>query len=236
MRVLRKKQTKKESLLSDKDQVMLRKRSERAVMLRETLGHSRAYFKDKYDLSPSTLQMWETFEKGGLGEDAAYRLSNIYQQEGLNVTPEWLMYGMGTDPLERFRIGSPGFGKIPTSSPSNDKNIGDELKYFHALNVGALHQMIEDDAFLPWLAPGDYVAGLPYYDSDIKNCIGHICIVELENGETLVRHIKAGSSDGCYTLVCTNPESMTSNRILHDCKLVLAAPIIRIWKEKPSQF
>lgn len=238
MTISRIKGPKKEKVLSEKEYVIQKKRSERALSLREVLNLPRIYFKEKYNVSPSTLQMWEDLEKGGVGEDAARRLAAIYQQEGLSVTPEWLMYGVGPDPLDKFRIGSTGFGKskIHVIPEGEGHTIADELRLFHETNKESVHLVIDDDGFSPWLVPGDYVAGKRYWGDDIKKAIGCVCIVEIDNGETLVRLIRTGSAGDYYNLVCTNPESIISNRILHDIKLISAAPIIRIWKPKPSQF
>src|SRR5262245_41621309 len=115
----------------EKEQAVHKKRCERAISLRKALRLTRLYFKEKYQISPSTLQLWENAERFGMSESGAQRLAAIYQQEGLNVTPEWLMYGMGDDPLLDFKKKNPALAKSKTDDATD---ITQELKLFYELN------------------------------------------------------------------------------------------------------
>src|SRR5262249_31447785 len=49
----------------------------------------------KYGISANTLQSWEKAKAGGLTSKGAKRILSALQQEGVNCSTEWLLYGIG---------------------------------------------------------------------------------------------------------------------------------------------
>lgn len=206
-------------------------RSNRIKRLRKALRFSRqkltAKYK-KYGLSTSALQNWEDIRWKGLTENGAIILSKAFQEEGLNVTIEWLLFGVGKDPIGDTDY----FTKIPMeiANPSEHTLIAKELRLFHQNNPESIDAVITDDSLAPWLTPGDYVAGKRYFENDMEKTIGHPCILQTLSGETLIRFLKAGKDLEYYTLVSTNAETTVAQPILENIQLFSAAPILWIRK------
>lgn len=221
--------------LSDEEYALRKERGERAVELRKALKLTRKDIKKRHNLSSSTLHSWEDVNLGGMTESGAQRLASIYQAEGVKVSPEYLMYGIGEHPLASLNMGNYLRRKLPKETRyghvaelSEASILKQELKLFYELHKKGVHLLVEDDAMAPWLMPGDYIGGKWYFDDEIKQAIGFPCIIQMDSGEKLVRILKAGSAKDCYTLICTN----TKIPVVSDVKLLAVAPIIRLWKLK----
>lgn len=207
-------------------------RAKRIKRLREYIRLSRPKLAEKYakyGVKKNSLQNWETARWYGLTESGAIMLTQAFQDEGLNVTIEYLMYGVGDDPIPNALP----FRAVEESNPAAEKNtIAKELHYFHQHNSNAIDTTITDDGLDPHLVVGDYVAGIRYVDNDIERAIGHPSIVQTETGELLVRAVNCGKDLGFYTLSCTNPNTTVAKKIIKDIKLLSAAPIL--WIRKPE--
>ena len=71
-------------------------RAQRLKRLRKTSGLSRKDFSKKYNISPGTLQNWETARFGGLTEKGANLIISALKCEKIFCTFEWLMYQSGS--------------------------------------------------------------------------------------------------------------------------------------------
>lgn len=219
-------------------------RAQRIRSLRDALRYSREEFCAKYakhGLTASALQSWEAIRWNGLTENGAQKLVACFREEGLDVTVEWLMFGIGADPFEQAvkkglasvlpknyfnRVEEPA-----TQYASEKETITQELKLFHQLNPGCVDAIITDDGLAPWLAPGDHVAGHRYFDNAMERGINHSCIIQTLDGKTLIRILKAGHDIGFYNLICTNPDTTVVETKVKDIKLFSVAPIIWIRKK-----
>ncbi len=228
-------------------------RAKRARGVREFLRYSRRKLCEKYDMKASTLQSWEKVRWNGLSEGGAINLARAYQAEGLNVTVEWLLFGIGEDPLKDAytkRIAkvapalAPEFETIAVAvkAPKNaerekipeDETVAQELRYFHQLHPTSVDALIVDDGLAPWLVPGDRVAGKRLFEEDIEKAVDHICIVQTLTGKVLIRQVKRSHEADRYTLICTNPNTTVSERILDNIKLFSVAPVLWIRKAELS--
>lgn len=215
-----------------KDKNIPQERAQRVRTLREALRYSRQKFCDtyaKFGVTPSTLQSWEAVRWNGLTEKGAKKLVAIFREEGLRVTVEWLMYGIGEDPLgTAVKVGvAKDLAKV-----SQREIITQELRLFHQLNPEAVDAVISDDALAPCLLPGDHVAGQRYFDEEIDKAIGYPCIVQTMAGAILVRQLGKGQEKGCYSLLSTNPETTVTPAQQDNVKLFSAAPVL--WIRKPA--
>lgn len=209
--------------------------NQRAIRLRrirENLRLSRNELCQKYKhfgITTSTLQSWEDVRWKGLTEKGAQKLVKAFKEEGLDVTVEWLMFGIGENPLENDEFIAPHFLNT-NNKPSEDSIIAQELSLFHKLNPDSVDTIITDDAMAPWLKSGDHVAGKRYFENNMEIAIGSLCILQTASGTILVRMLHSGSDIGLYTLSCLNPNTAVKEPIIKDVKLFSAAPIIWIRK------
>lgn len=207
-------------------------RAQRVRGLRDALRYSRQKFCDKYakyGVTPSTLQSWEMVRWNGLTERGAEILATVFREEGLNVTVEWLLFGVGESPLKmasQLKIAH------SVAKVWGDETIAQELRFFHQLNQEAVDAVVVDDGFAPWLAPGDRVAGKRFFAEDMEKALGHPCIVQTIAGGVLIRLLKDGSDADGYTLTCANTDTTVAEPVLKNVKLFSAAPIL--WIRKPG--
>jgi len=197
-------------------------RGERARKIREKLlGLTREDFKDKYGVSISTLQMWEDVNYGGMNESAAKKLIKIFQNAGINISLEYLMYGYGQSPFDDI-----------VSTPATIESIKDkvikELQLFYKHNQNAAHFTVNDNTASPLYIPGDLVAGVRFFGEDINNIVDSISIVELETGEIKIRIVKQGDA-GNFSLVTFNRQILDNQ---DNIKLLSAAPIMWVRRIK----
>lgn len=200
--------------------------------LRKALRFSRSALSEKSkndlgEISEGAIKNWEYGRYGGLTEKGAKKLIQVFKQEGLDCTVEWLLYGIGEDPTSFFTLLKHASQK---SNASTETIITQELKIFYQLNKYPVDCIISDDAMTPTLLPGDHVAGSRYFDKDIELTVGHPCIVQTHTGSILVRIVKMGNQDGLFTLESSNPNTTASQATIENIKLFSAAPVLWIRK------
>lgn len=149
-------------------------RAQRLKRLRKTTGMSRKDFSKKHNISPGTLQNWETARFGGLTEKGANLIVSALRCEKIFCTFEWLMYQSG--------IG-PNFEHIEPSNLKETKNHKqstpqEDLIVFERLNQNAIHLKIDDNTMFPHFKPRQLVAGTKKTSKQIAHYNGHICIVK----------------------------------------------------------
>lgn len=207
-------------------------RANRIKRLRSALRFSRQKLADKYTkygLTSKSLQNWENSLWNGLTEEGALKLTKAFHDEGLNVTVEWLLFGIGEDPIGNLD----DFFNVPVEikKPSEKAFIAKEIQLLHQHCKDIVDTIITDDSLAPWLMPGDYVAGKRYFDQDMEKAIGQPCIAQTNSGETLIRILKAGKDLEYYTLVSSNPDTTATRPVIEDIQLFSVAPIA--WIRKP---
>jgi hypothetical protein len=91
--------------------------------------------------------------------------------------------------------------------------------------------MVSDDTMEPTYSKGDFVGGIQYLNtSDIDKCIGHDCIVEINEGIYFRRLMKRQSG---YALVCLNAQTSLEDPVIFSKKIFAASPVIwHRWKFK----
>ena len=178
-------------------------RAQRLKRLRKTTGLSRKDFSKKYNISPGTLQNWETARFGGLTEKGATLIISALKCEQIFCTFEWLMYQSGIGP--NFENVEPSnlkeTKKHKLSTPQED------LIVFERLNQNAIHLKIDDNTMLPHFKPKQLVAGTKKTNKQITHYNGHICIVKPTClDQHVVRVIKTHPSEkNLYNLIHLNP-------------------------------
>jgi len=182
---------------------------------------SRTNFCKKYVLSPSSLAKWE-LGKIPFAEKSAKKLAEAFHEEGVHVSPEWLLTGEG--------IAAQKEAKTKTTSKLSAKNekelIEKELYNFENFHGRALSLRIYDDSCLPLYLPGDYLAGVALTGEQILTLRDMLCLVQLSNGIICVRKLIDYNEDTMtFDLECANPFTEVAQPKSRNVHLKAAAPI-----------
>lgn len=176
------------------------------------------------DIKLNTYKGWELARFGGLPVDGAERVIKRIAEERVICSLDWLLYGRGREPyiLPPQNTELTGFEDIEL--------ILKEISVFQSLYPNVTYLQIADDALAPYYNEGDYVAGIKYFGSAIATITNSPCIIELTNGEMLVRYLRAGHHPNHFLLLPMNINSTQLNAQFTECELNFAAKIIRHYK------
>lgn len=206
-------------------------RGKRVETLRKMTRLSRREFHEKFGISKTNMQNWEDAYGGGLSEKGARKIIAAVNPYGISCTFEWLMYGAGPSPQmsdELFLDNAAPTEQTGTSINDDDEAtiIAAELLAFyqHYPRVAVDH-VVADDGMEPRFIVGERVAGCKAYGKAIEKLVGLDCIVQIQEGGTLLRMLKNGTIKGRYTLACSNPNASLEKPILYDVELLSAAPV-----------
>lgn len=217
-------------------------RARRLESLRGLTRLSRVEFAKKCGVKPGSFQNWEGPRFGGLTEKAAKKIIRGARILGINCSLEWLMHGIGQGPQidERLYLGENTLSIQQTpasytmSVADQNQGIAEEILLFRKNHPEVLDFVAIDDGLDPIIKKDDYVAGIARYYQDIEKVIGLECIVKTAEGETMLRIVKKGFTQGLFNLYCANLNTSVSRPILYDIELICAAPIIWIRRLDPK--
>ncbi|STX39305.1 XRE family transcriptional regulator [Legionella feeleii] len=202
----------------------------RIKTVRSLAGITRKDLESKYGISMHTLQSWE-LGRNPLTEKAASKLIEILHTTGVSCSIQWLLEGRGKSPTllnSEFALYST-LDKDMTSLLSQESGIQKEIEFFKTHNPNAVVIMVSDDSMEPTYSKGDFVGGTQYMNtSDIEECIGHDCIIEISEGIYFRRLMKRTNG---YALVCLNAQTEIEDPVIFSKKILAATPIIwHRWK------
>ncbi len=203
-------------------------RGRRLETLRKMTGLTRKNFEKKYSVSASTIQSWEAAKAGGLTDRGAQRVIQIFRQEQITCTLDWLLYGIGSSPQQMgHTAGSmPDYLENVGQPLVEEKTITQELLVFRALHQKPIDLVVSDDGMEPYFKKGDYVAGKRRYLEEIPGLVGKNCIVVTSNNEVLLRRVKKSVRPGFYDLICINSNTRVYAPVIYEQQLICAAPVI----------
>lgn len=204
-------------------------RGKRLRLLRESLKLSRHAFGDRYEISPRSIQNWESARYGGLTEKGSRKIVSGLQKEGINCSLDWLYFGFGYGPSG---LAIDNGLKISEPDQHSGNSISRELTYFHQLNPGSVDATVADSSLEPALLKGDYVAGKRHFEHEIAQAINHWCIVQTQDGKTLVRFLTPGEQKDYYNLACLKGDNDPSE--YKNVRIFSAAPIVWIRRKFPA--
>lgn len=204
-------------------------RGERLRRIRRYLKLSRADIQQRYGIPAPSLQNWEDCKGNGLTEKGARRLASAFQTEGVACTAEWLLYGLGQDPLANTYNEAADLTTSPnaTQDPSTQ-----ELAYFHRINPNAIHAILPDNLMQPYYQQGDIVAGKLYFADQIDTLHNNHCIVQTIDGQVLVRRLLKSNSPHHFDLQVFQGKNHQPEITHTNITLLSAAPIIWIRKRQ----
>jgi hypothetical protein len=198
-------------------------RAERLRKIRNLANLSRKEICSTDDFKLNTYKGWELGRFGGLPVDGAERVIKRVAEENVICSLDWLLHAKGREPY-----------LLPTGNENLDQNttslILKEIMLFQNSYPDAIYTEIKDDALMPGFMPGDYVAGIRRYGNTVRDAANQICIIQLVNGQTLVRNLKIAQDDTHFYLMTTNIASIITGHIITSTDLVFAAPVIRHYK------
>lgn len=196
-------------------------RAERLRRLREYLGVSRRSFCTKHKIAAGSMQNWEDARFGGLTEKGAQRLVEVFASENIHFTPEWLLFGIGSDPLVEKMSNQP-ISEI-TPSMSEETFIAEELKLFYRYYKNAMHLTITDKSMEPHYWMGDIVAGPNCFEP--KKIINKDCLVQIPHHPILIRRIKKTNHEEHFNLATIHSDQTITHQ---NAPILSVAPIIWI--------
>jgi len=198
-----------------------KEKAKRLKNIRKKLSLSRQQFAAKFNLTKSSVQNWEDGKFSGLTVKGATQLTQQLSRFNIIVTLDWLMEGAGTPPIFPRKLKEKPDDGISSAEWTSRQAIQKELVYFHKLNKGCIDFIINDDALLPLLKKGDFIAGKRLFEADFSKAVDQLCIVQLDSGETLVRIMAATTRPQIFDLLALD------NKITHaGIKLFSAAPVV----------
>lgn len=164
-------------------------RAERLKKVRGMSGLNRKSFSQKYQIPIATMQNWEAPRFGGLSERGARKIIQYLACEGVYVSHEWLMLGVGNGPQIAGTSTGRSIGKAQRvfDSEQTEKEVSNLKKLYKKSTVYEL----QEEGMLPHYSPGDSFIGVlkegGQAQSGLVNCL---CIVQLEGGERVLRYVK----------------------------------------------
>lgn len=206
---------------------------DRLKYLRALLRFSRSYLQDKYGLPEVTLKSWENGTTK-LTQTGAERCVDVYRNEGLIVSEDWILEGHGLDPKITADVSH--YFATPTKKdlPLEDDEIAmvRDANTFKESYPNAVVMVVSNDDMRPYFWPGDYIGGKIRYETEvIDSAVNKDCIVYLKNGERFFRRLIKNRA-GSYNLTCLNPNEVTSEPVLYNVEIEGVAPVIwHRWKD-----
>lgn len=183
-----------------------------------------------YDLNPNTIA---SIESGAnlLTEKRAKQLVEIFNKEGVPISLEWLLQGVGDYLLSAL---TPENKKQPleTSLDINEAlSFFDEIKYFNDTKRPTVVSMITDDALAPIFNMGDYVGGIKKQNlKEIQTLVGEFCILLTDKNQIIVAKIfNYDKEKNRFTVGSINPLATTTMPNYFECRITEAAKITRHW-------
>ncbi len=175
---------------------MLDSYTDRVRFVRSLTKLSREAFEEKYTINRNTLKAWE-LGINTLTEKSAKALSNAINEEGFSCSPQWLIFGQGSEPKPLREVDD----KVLVDEINHQSNVIYEADYFKKNNPNSIICMITDKSMVPEFKAGDYVGGINIDFVNTPNqLIGSSCIVSLGDSIILVRKLILAKNE--YIVLC----------------------------------
>lgn len=168
--------------------------------------------------------------------DASPTIETIRKLAGaLDVSPEWLAYGIGDGPEGGFtgavvgvfgRIGAGG--SIDTSSEQIDHAEPlFEVRVPFPVPDDALAFQVQGDSMWPRYDPGDVVV-CSRFSENPDEVLGHLAAVETRNGERYLKRVLKGTRPGHYMLLSYNAPEMIDIEVVSFSSVIAVIPATQV--------
>ncbi|PHQ78808.1 MAG: hypothetical protein COB66_08130 [Coxiella sp. (in: Bacteria)] len=202
----------------------------RLKRLRTLANLSRKEVSDQYGIKLKTYINWEQkIFKKCLPKNAVLIAKAMCDDHAISFTREWLLFGIGSEPTMSEQFDEKQNAILKNSiflENKEEERIIKELLSFRKYYKDTLELKVEDDGMSPKYQPGEYIAGIRYHKSKIESLIGLDCIVQISDGQMLLRNIKEKTENDRYTLICTNVYASIKEVVLYNVELINAAPVV----------
>ncbi|BBH54342.1 helix-turn-helix transcriptional regulator [Fluviispira sanaruensis] len=177
----------------------------RINFIRSILQVTRAYLQHKYNISASSLKVWE-HDKIVPSKTSIETLIYAYNNEGIDVSTEWLEEGGDNIPnLPQLSVTN----DIPEDNnkdleliSSDDHRALIEIKKITSLYSDCIYMYLSDDSMNPRYVANTWLIGRKKL---LSESFGHDCIIKFVDSETLTfRRLIKNKKDLC-TLFVLNP-------------------------------
>ena len=164
-------------------------RADRLKKLRAMTGKNRKDFAKRHQISVATIQNWEAPRFGGLSEKGARKMIQCLACEGIYVSQEWLMMGLGNQPqLAQGSVRSEKNHERKRFSATQVKKETMALKKLYKKNT--MYEL-QDEGLIPFYEPGDIFIGVLRESTKEQTAmVNGLCIVQLEGGVRVLRYVK----------------------------------------------
>lgn len=217
----------------EKNNPTLLNAGQRLKYIRSLLRLSRSYLQDNYGLPQVTLKSWENGTTP-LTVSGAQRCVEAYRGEGLIVTEDWILRGVGLDPKTTATVSQYFATPSTEEMPIEDEELSmvRDANLFKESHATAVVMIVSNDDMRPEYWPGDYIGGRMRSAEKLDTAVNKDCIVYLKNGGRYFRRLIKNSSGG-YNLTCLNPNEVTSEPVLYNVAIETVAPVIwHRWKDE----
>lgn len=195
---------------------------------RSLTGFARTVFCKKHNMSSNTMAAWENGTTY-FSEEAAKKVAKYLHQDGIEVSPEWILEGKGSEPFTLDMRGIHNTPFIRSSVADEEEFIWRATTSFKEFYKDCLVLIMVDDTALPFFRPGDHIGGkiipldqLPFIEDEPL-------IVELESGSLMFRYVEKTSKPGLYHLKSINQDTVMG-ALIKNVKIKRAARINWIFK------
>ncbi|MBA3813514.1 MAG: helix-turn-helix transcriptional regulator [Alphaproteobacteria bacterium] len=141
-----------------------------------------------HHISIGSLSNWES-GASPISEKNVHKIISLLAAEGLICSKEWLLEGMGEAPYIYISKSYSPDQKDSSFNLTSQFLFFKEIESFKKSHPDMLIALVRDDSMLPFLRVGDYVGGAELSKADYINEQGNICIIEIREGEFLVRQL-----------------------------------------------
>ncbi|WP_186647352.1 helix-turn-helix domain-containing protein [Fluviispira vulneris] len=203
---------------------MANKINDRITLLRNLLKLSRADVERKYQLSQETLKAWE-YGKNNINNTNIDFLLNIYRNEGVLVTKEWLVKGTGISPTSSVtanKINSEEFNFLMDEPFQMER----EIKFLLNLNPDYISFRVNNDSMTPKFQNDSIVIGKKRFASDITKTVGKDCIIKIKGKKDILLRRIGLTEKNKYILSVLNPIDLVEDPIIIASELDFSAPVI----------
>ncbi|MGC6403750.1 MAG: hypothetical protein ACON5A_00720 [Candidatus Comchoanobacterales bacterium] len=215
-------------ILMDEESLQ-KSRANRLKRLRRMTGMSRKDFSAAYTISQGTLQNWETGRFGGLTEKGARVILRAFRQEKIFCGFEWLMYGVGEEPIVYKEVEQ---SSSVSGVPLRVSTVEQDLDFMHQLHKDAITYYIDDDSMAPIYCRGSYVMGIKVQKNDFVSLSNRVCIVQTFDHRKIIRQVRLGKDRFSFNLHAIN-YAECAKPVIYNEEIMSAAPVY--WVRYPSR-
>jgi transcriptional regulator with XRE-family HTH domain len=203
-------------------------RGRRIKIARSLSGLTRKEMFERYNINPNTVRAWE---KGAnlLTDKKASTLVSIFNQEGINITTEWLLYGEDPGFVNKSGLTDKNQDLKDVLNIRGDLKILDEVNYFLDNNFNSISSMITDGSLFPFFCVGDYVGGIKVAGKNLMELVGAFSIITTDDERVVVKKIFTHKEKNIFLVGNINPYANLNEPDYFSCTIRSAAKITRQW-------